>query len=62
MSAILYIKRPDRPITEEELTAVNGCDEDYVSAECLRDDAAAMLRPLAAALDAQLFDEEDNIC
>ena len=122
MSATLYIKRADRPITEEELIAVNGiikgpkvmsfntlppsedrfgnssgfsfgfapgyqllwtepelsdkmdgtlkqlyipvtcCDEGFVSAECLRDDAAHMLRPLAAALDAQLFDENDNIC
>ena len=47
---------------EEIRIPVRYSKRGFICVDCHREDAPEMLRPLAAALNAQIFDEEDNIC
>ena len=49
-------------VSEEIRIPLKYKKKGFISVDCRRDDAPDVLRPLAEALDAQIFDEEDNIC
>ncbi len=47
---------------EEIRIPVRYSKRGFICVDCHREDAVDMMRPLAEALNAQIFDEEDNIC
>jgi hypothetical protein len=47
---------------EEIRIPVRYSKRGFICVDCHREDSVDMLRPLAEALNAQIFDEEDNIC
>ena len=47
---------------EEIRIPVKYSKRGFICVDCRSEDAVDKLRPLAEALNAQIFDEEDNIC